>query len=161
MCVRLNMKQLVTIQDDNMFMCQHKIFKDSTIGSPAIESILNSFVNVLVLLLILSSQLGSLTQFGKKNNSLNKTILNLWLYGICYYCFLSPCHKGAVCSCIGPGLWITEPLLTGFFSLPACCISFLILGYLSAVRQAALESGYLVFWWKYFLSYPCHFVLQL
>lgn len=43
---------------------------------------------------------------------------------------------------------ITEPLLTVFFSLPACCISFLILGYLTATQQAALESGYLVFWGK-------------
>lgn len=43
---------------------------------------------------------------------------------------------------------ITEPVLTVSFSLPACCISFLMLVYLTAVQQAALESGYLVFWGK-------------
>lgn len=56
MYVRPYTKPLVTIQGE-LFMCQNKIFKDSTIGSPAIESIWNSFVNVLVLLLILSAQL--------------------------------------------------------------------------------------------------------
>lgn len=88
----------------------NKVFRQSVI-----ESILNNVFNVLALL-ILSLQLWSFDSVLEKNNILNKAILNLWLFGIYYYCFSFHVIKGQCVplsfSCSG----VTEPLFMVFLT---------------------------------------------
>lgn len=75
----------------------------------------------------------------KKNNILNKTILNLWLFGIHCYCFSLHVIKGQCVSLSSSYSGVTESLFYCLFCLPASCISFLILVCLTAFQKADLK----------------------
>lgn len=157
-CVCVCMKQLDKIQH-NIGLCFKIWYLDDKYDRKSqYWKHFESFFNVLALLVL------SAVKFWlslEKNNSLNKTILNLWLFGIHCYCFSLRVIKGQCVPLSSSYYGVTEPLFYCLFCLLASCISFLILVFPTVLQKADLKSNYLLSWEKYLLSYSYHFVLQL